>query len=111
MWGRRYARNKPMDGTILVAGAGIGGLALCGALQQAGCEYEVYERTPHLAEVGAGILVPAGAMAALRYLGLDLEVARAGAVLQRGSGRTLAGSVLHSTPLDGFGAPTVAIHR
>jgi 2-polyprenyl-6-methoxyphenol hydroxylase-like FAD-dependent oxidoreductase len=101
----------PINETILVTGAGIGGLALCCALQQARREYELYERAPSIGEVGSGIMVPASAMAALRHLGLDAEVSRAGAVLQRGTGRTVAGTVLHSTPLDALDSPTVVIHR
>lgn len=101
----------PIDGTVLVAGAGIGGLTLGCALQRAGLKFEIFERAPSLAEVGAGILVQTAAMLALRRLGLDEPLVREGHELTRGTGKTVAGVVLHTTPLDGFAAPTVAVHR
>jgi 2-polyprenyl-6-methoxyphenol hydroxylase-like FAD-dependent oxidoreductase len=101
----------PIDGTVLIAGAGIGGLALGCALQRAGIAFEIFERAPRLGEAGAGIVMQTAAMLALRQIGLDAAVARAGHELTRGTGKNAAGAVLHSARLDEFGAPSIAIHR
>jgi 2-polyprenyl-6-methoxyphenol hydroxylase-like FAD-dependent oxidoreductase len=98
-------------GTVLVAGAGIGGLALGCALQQAGMKFEIFDRAPSLSVAGAGIVMQPAAMLALRRLGLDAEVTRAGHELRRGTGKNASGLVLHTTQLDEFGATPVAIHR
>src|SRR4051795_7288196 len=59
---------------ILIAGAGIGGLAAASCLMKAGHRVEIYEQAPQLAEVGAGIQVSANAMHVLRHLGLEDEI-------------------------------------
>jgi 2-polyprenyl-6-methoxyphenol hydroxylase-like FAD-dependent oxidoreductase len=100
-----------IDGTVLIAGAGIGGLALGCALQRAGIPFEIFERAPRLGEAGAGIVMQTSAMLALRHVGLDAAVAGAGHELTRGTGKNASGAVLHSTRLDEFGAPSIAIHR
>ena len=41
---------------ILIAGAGIGGLAAASCLLKAGFDVDVYEQAPELGEVGAGIV-------------------------------------------------------
>ncbi len=100
---------------VLIVGAGIGGAALGRALARRGIAYELYERAPALREVGAGIVMQAGAMRALGSLGLDQAVLADGKEIERASGRAASGKVLHSLPLDflkrELGAPMVAIHR
>ncbi|MEO8978931.1 MAG: FAD-dependent monooxygenase [Polyangiaceae bacterium] len=100
-----------IDGTVLIAGAGIGGLALGCALQRAGIEFEIFERASTLSDRGAGILVQAGAMQALRHIGLDSLVANAAHELWCGTAKNVAGKLLSTTRLDELPAPTVAIHR
>ena len=56
---------------ILIAGAGLGGLAAASCLLKAGHDVEVYEQAPQLGEVGAGIQISANAMHVLRDLGLE----------------------------------------
>jgi salicylate hydroxylase len=56
---------------ILIAGAGIGGLAAASCLMKAGHQVEIHEQAPQLGEVGAGIQVSANAMHVLRHLGLE----------------------------------------
>ena len=101
----------PSEGTVLIAGAGIGGLALGCALKRAGIAFEIFERAPTLGVAGAGIAIQTAAMLALRHVGLDVAVARVGHELKRGTGKNAAGALLHSTPLDEFDAPSIAIHR
>ena len=63
---------------ILIAGAGIGGLAAASCLMKAGHQVEIYEQAPELAEVGAGIQISANAMHVLRHLGLEAAITRVG---------------------------------
>ncbi len=63
---------------ILIAGAGLGGLAAASCLMKAGHEVEIYEQAPQLGEVGAGIQISANAMHVLRHLELAEKVAEAG---------------------------------
>src|SRR5215831_8538275 len=63
---------------ILVAGAGLGGLAAASCLLKAGHDVEIYEQAPQLGEIGAGIQVSANAMHVLRYLGVGETVTKAG---------------------------------
>ena len=61
---------------IIIAGAGLGGLAAACSLIKAGFSVRVYERSAKLGEVGAGIQLSANAMHVLAYLGLDEQVNR-----------------------------------
>jgi 2-polyprenyl-6-methoxyphenol hydroxylase-like FAD-dependent oxidoreductase len=63
---------------IVIAGAGIGGLALGCALRRAGRRFVILERAPALAPVGAGITLSANALAALEHLGLREAALSAG---------------------------------
>jgi salicylate hydroxylase len=63
---------------ILIVGAGLGGLATASFLMKQGHDVEIYEQAPQLEEVGAGIQISANAMHALRSLGLEDAIARAG---------------------------------
>ena len=40
---------------VIIVGAGLGGLAAAVGLRQRGFEVEVYEQSPALGEIGAGI--------------------------------------------------------
>ena len=63
---------------ILIAGAGLGGLAAASCLLKAGHDVEIYEQAPQLGEIGAGIQVSANAMHVLRHLGVGDAVTKAG---------------------------------
>lgn len=63
---------------ILIAGAGIGGLAAASFLMKAGHDVTVFEQASKLEEVGAGIQVSANAMHALRTLDLEEAITRVG---------------------------------
>lgn len=63
---------------IIVAGAGLGGLAAAATLMKAGHDVEIYEQAPELAEVGAGIQISANGMHGLRDLGLEDAITKAG---------------------------------
>jgi 2-polyprenyl-6-methoxyphenol hydroxylase-like FAD-dependent oxidoreductase len=56
---------------VVVIGGGIGGLTAAQALVQKGCEVHVYEASPELKEIGAGVALGPNAMKVLRSLGLE----------------------------------------
>jgi len=63
---------------VLIAGAGLGGLAAACCLMKAGHRVRVFEQAPQLAEVGAGIQISANAMHVLRDLGLEAAIRKVG---------------------------------
>jgi len=58
---------------IAVIGGGIGGLALALALRRRDIDVTVYEQSPSLSEIGAGLNLTPNAMKALRALGIEHE--------------------------------------
>lgn len=98
-------------GRVLVVGAGIGGLAAAAALRHASSRVVVVERAPEFGAVGAGIVLAANAVLALRALGIDPVP----------HGRTIRSMILRSaagTPLSTAHpaeispeGPTVGLHR
>ncbi len=63
-----------MSKKIVIAGAGIGGLCAALALAKRGFVVEVYEQSPVLAEVGAGLQLSPNAMQVLQALGLEQQI-------------------------------------
>lgn len=63
---------------ILIAGAGLGGMAAAGSLLQQGYPVRVFEQAPELGEVGAGIQMSANAVKVLWNLGLADDLERIG---------------------------------
>ena len=59
-----------MAGKVLIAGAGLGGLAAAACLLQRGFDVRVFEQAPQLGEVGAGIQQSANSVKVLYALGL-----------------------------------------
>jgi salicylate hydroxylase len=55
---------------VLIAGAGMGGLTLAAALLQKGIDVDIYEQSPELREVGAGLWISANGRRVLEALGL-----------------------------------------
>jgi 2-polyprenyl-6-methoxyphenol hydroxylase-like FAD-dependent oxidoreductase len=104
-----------MNGPILIAGGGIGGLTAAIVLRRAGFQVQVHERVPEIREVGAGLTIQANAILALRRAGLDRAVIEAGRAVQRASIRRWDGALLSGTDFRDveaqLGAPSVAIHR
>ncbi|WBQ05922.1 FAD-dependent monooxygenase [Kribbella sp. CA-293567] len=79
--------------TVIVVGAGIGGVTAAVALEQCGWQVTVLERAPELGEVGAGLSIWPGAAAVLAELGVEgvIDAARAGgsAGMRRWDGRRI----------------------
>lgn len=102
--------------TILIAGAGIGGLAASIALAKAGFRPLVMERTARLEEIGAGIQLTPNASRALDRIGV-LDAVKQHAVAARNlivsngeTGQELARSPLHDAAVR-FGAPWLVTLR
>jgi salicylate hydroxylase len=102
---------------LLVAGAGIGGLAAALALAKAGLRVTVLERRPGLTEIGAGlqlspnatrILARLGAMEAVAAVAGEPEAVR----IRRGrDGAEIARLPLGQAARARYGAPFVHLHR
>lgn len=102
---------------ILIAGGGIGGLALALALARSGRNSTVLERQTEFAAVGAGIQIGPNGVRALQHLGLadalkPLVGAPEAIVVHDGtSGRVLAHLPLGSWIAGRHGAPYWVAHR
>ena len=99
----------------IVIGAGIGGLTTALALKQKGIDVDVYERSPVLTDVGAGISLWPNALKALYQLGLRPALDGVSFVSMDGAVRNSDGTVLSRTTADQFiarlGLPVVVFHR
>lgn len=102
--------------TVLIIGAGLGGLTAGIALAQRGFEVELFEQAARLQEVGAGLTVSHSAQRAFASIGvLDDVLQRASitprmAFLHYRDGRLLAGDIDHSDGGWSPGAPSGGIH-
>lgn len=103
--------------SVLIVGAGIGGLAAAALLRQQGFEVTVYEQARRLQEVGAGVQLSANAMKVLRSLGVEDAIVARGFLPAHFIGWSWkSGRRLYKTPIaplhaQEFGAPYVHIHR
>ena len=86
--------STPEPATIVVAGAGIGGLTAAVALSRRGRRVTVVERRSGLSEVGAGITLWPNALAALDAIGVGAAIRDAGAAVMSGGIQTPDGSWL-----------------
>lgn len=62
-----FARRRPH---VIIAGAGMGGLTLAATLLKRGIDVDVYEQSPELREVGAGLWISANGKRVLDSIGL-----------------------------------------
>ncbi|MGB3491247.1 MAG: FAD-dependent urate hydroxylase HpxO [Elainellaceae cyanobacterium] len=67
----------------IIIGAGIGGLTTAIAMQQAGYEVEIYDKTSKLRPAGAGISLWSNGVKVINSLGLGKEIAEIGGQMNR----------------------------
>jgi salicylate hydroxylase len=102
--------------TIVIAGAGIGGLTAALALAQKGFHVELFDQAPRLEETGAGIQLSPNATRLLAALGLGAALMPAVVVPEAVIIRTARGREIARLPLGTgaklrYGAPYWIIHR
>lgn len=101
--------------TVIIIGAGIGGLAAALALERAGVDVEVHERAPELTEVGAGLALWPNGLRALDAIGLGAAVRALGgpdvcATMRAPDGRVLQ-RIDTRTVRARHGDPMITVHR
>jgi len=106
--------DRPKVGIV---GGGIGGLTAAVAMHRRGIDVTVYEQSPRIAEIGAGVSLSPNAIKALRGLGLDDEIAAIGFESDNQLVRAWnTGDVVSKVFRKGiyqreFGAPYLSLHR
>jgi salicylate hydroxylase len=104
-------------GSIIVAGAGLGGLTLALCLARAGFAVSVLEQAEALGEVGAGVQISANGARVLYHLGLAEALQVVAFKPERGemrhwqSGETLSSRPLGQASEETFGFPYFHLHR
>ncbi|MGA7325166.1 MAG: FAD-dependent monooxygenase [Rhodomicrobium sp.] len=102
---------------IAVIGAGLGGLSVAGFLEREGFDVTVYEQAQSFSRIGAGIILSANAMKALRRLGIERSLVHTGikpdCYISRAwdSGDTLYEIWFDAASEERFGGPYINIHR
>ncbi len=102
---------------VVVAGGGIGGLALALACARRGSEVVVLERRSEFTEAGAGIQLAPNAFHALDILGVGDAVRDAAVnivelrLMDGTTGQSVASMSLNGEYLTRFGNPYVVVHR
>jgi len=96
----RKTNNERKPQKILIAGGGIGGLTIAIALREAGFDCTLFEKTPTLSEVGAGITIWENALKVFRELGVYDLLSTHGMFLQKGTLGTYDGKILSGIGID-----------
>ena len=103
--------------SIIIVGAGIGGLTAALSLLKAGINVEVYEQASQLGEVGAGVQISANGNRVLFALGLEQKLKRVawepqGKIIRLwNTGETWTLFDLGSESIDRYGYPYFMYHR
>lgn len=102
---------------VAIVGGGLGGMAAALALLRKGVEVAVYEKTPALTEIGAGLNLSPNALKALRYLGVEdaaIDIgfqARDQVIRSFRSGRVIARPKRSGNVVERYGAAFLTVHR
>ena len=105
--------HKGLDMKIVIAGAGIGGLAAAALLHDAGHDVQVYDQFDAPAPVGSGLVIQPVGQAVLQRIGVRDSAIHNGAPVTRILGKTVSGRRVLDVDY-GLGAPGafgLAIHR
>ena len=114
---RHCLKPVPPPPTVVIAGAGIGGLTAAIALAQRGFRVSLIEQAERLVAIGAGIQLSPNASRLLIGLGLGDRLApyvvapQALNVMNARTGRVLARATLGDDAAKSYGAPYWVIHR
>jgi 2-polyprenyl-6-methoxyphenol hydroxylase-like FAD-dependent oxidoreductase len=106
-----------VDQPLVIAGAGIAGLALAAGLQrtETATPYLLLEERPELGSAGGAITLWPNAIAALDEIGVGDDVRRAGHAVGAGAVGTRSGRILRSLDIErsaaALGGPLVAVRR
>ncbi|MEO1134509.1 MAG: FAD-dependent urate hydroxylase HpxO [Cyanobacteria bacterium J06639_1] len=87
------------DASVIIIGAGIGGLTAGIALTQAGYSVEIYDRVSELRPVGAGISLWSNGVKVLNALGLTRQMADIGGSMERMQYLSATGTLLNDIDL------------
>ena len=107
----------PRKPKVAIVGAGIGGLTAAIALHRRNIDVDVYEQSPQIAEIGAGVSLSPNAIKAVRALGLDDQIAAIGfesdnqVVRAWNTGDILSKVFRKGVYQKEFGAPYLSVHR
>jgi 5-methylphenazine-1-carboxylate 1-monooxygenase len=100
--------------SVIVVGAGVGGLTLALSLHQAGIPCRVYEAADEIRPLGVGINLLPHACREFRELGLEAQLAQAGVETQELCFYNKYGQFIYSEPrgrFAGYEWPQFSIHR
>ena len=109
--------KRRADGRIAIIGAGLGGLAAAALLQKAGYDAKVYEQTPTVTRLGAGIHLGPNVTRILRKIGIEPELRRIGAQPDRWANRAWNTGEMSFDCILGpgaekrYGSPYLILHR
>lgn len=102
---------------VLIAGGGIGGLTAALCLARLGNSVSVFEQSPVLGEVGAGLQLSPNCTRVLHDLGLEQPIRRS-AFLPEGTqfrqwnnGKVIGESMLGASAVERYGFPYYHMHR
>lgn len=105
-------KTQQTDRTFAIIGGGIAGLTTAIALKGLGIRSAVFEASPVMEPVGAGITLAFNALKALKYLGIYDRVASAGQLFHRMTIYDKQGRVINRMDTRVIeGAVNLAIHR
>lgn len=102
---------------VAIIGGGIGGLAACLAMRHRGIEAMVYEQSPRLSDIGAGLNLSPNALKAFRTLGMERKAVEVGyqpefqVVRSWRSGRIIVRNRRSGAGTERYGAEFITIHR
>lgn len=109
--------SQPLQRSVLVAGGGIGGLAAALACARSGQPVQLFERSPALAEAGAGIQLGPNVTRMLQAWGLAASLQAVAAypenlvIRSADTGAELGRLRLGAQARARYGAPYATIHR